>query len=305
VFDEDQLRQMSHGERHRLMRALAAIENADPGPDQVSTRRRAIVLAVIVVCCVVLAVWIGVLAVTLPRYYRSGGWRGAWVGFDLALLTAFAVTGWAAWRRRQVLIICLVVLATLLCCDAWFDVLLDARTQGFVLSLLTAVFIELPLAGLAILGARRLLRLSISVVRRYEGDPEPQRRLRQAAIIGGSPGSHLSDLFNEPGGKAGPRRRAGPGSASAPGASDHDGDELTPGEELLDYGAGYRDAGYGGPDYGRPHDEDRGHASPDGAGPEHPVPADGGGGFPVPGSGVPAAGLQPGRARAELPAQDA
>ena len=124
----------------------------------------------IIVCCVVLAAWIGVLAVTLPRYYRSGGWRGAWVGFDLALLTAFAVTGWAAWRRRQVLIICLVVLATLLCCDAWFDVVLDARTNGFELSLLTALFVELPLAGLAVLGARRLLRLSIAVIRRYEGE---------------------------------------------------------------------------------------------------------------------------------------
>jgi hypothetical protein len=37
-------------------------------------------------------------------------------------------------RRRQVPIICLVVLATLLCCDAWFDVVLDARTAGFELS---------------------------------------------------------------------------------------------------------------------------------------------------------------------------
>jgi hypothetical protein len=304
VFDEDQLRQMSHGERHRLMRALAAIENADPGPDQVSSRRRAIVLAVIIVCCVVLAVWIGVLAVTLPRYYRSGGWRGAWVGFDLALLTAFAVTGWAAWRRRQVLIICLVVLATLLCCDAWFDVLLDARTQGFMLSLLTAVFIELPLAGLAILGARRLLRLSISVIRRYEGDPAPHRRLRQAAIIGGSPGSHLSDLFNEPGGRPGPRRGAGPGSAFVPGASDHGGDELTPGDgDLADGGARYRDAGYGGPDYGRPHDEGREYAGPDGAGPDHPGP--GGAGLRVSGGRDPAAGLPAGRARAEQPAPDA
>jgi hypothetical protein len=251
VFDEDQLREMSHSERHRLMRALAAAEHADPSADHVSRRRRAIALTVIIVCCVVLAVWIGVLAVTLPRYYRSGGWRGAWVGFDLALLTAFAVTGWAAWRRRQVLIICLVVLATLLCCDAWFDVLLDARTKGFELSLLSAVFIELPLAGLAILGARRLLRLSISVVRRYEGETGDAPSLRQAKIIGGSPGSHLSDLFHEPGAKPGPRRSLRADSASAAGASDHGGDELDPGSGTLEYGAAeYERAGYGGPDYG-------------------------------------------------------
>jgi hypothetical protein len=241
VFDEDRLREMSHAERHRLMRALAAVEDADPDADQVSSRRRAMALAVIIVCCVVLAAWIGVLAVTLPRYYRSGGWRGAWVGFDLALLTAFAVTGWAAWRRRHVLIICLVVLATLLCCDAWFDVLLDARTKGFELSLLTALFIELPLAGLAVLGARRLLHLSIAVVRRYEGETGDAPRLRQAKIIGGSPSSHLSDLFTEPGPRPGPRGSPGPASASAPGASDHgDGD----------YGADYGGGDYGGGDYG-------------------------------------------------------
>jgi hypothetical protein len=225
VFDEDQLRQMSHGERHRLMRALAAAENDDPSADQVSSRRRAIVLAVIIVCCVVLAAWIGVLAVTLPRYYRAGGWRGAWVGFDVVLLAAFALTGWAAWRRRQVLIICLVVLATLLCCDAWFDVLLDARTRGFELSLLTALFIELPLAGLAILGARRLLHMSIAVVRRYEGESGDPPSLRQAKIIGGRPSSHLSDLFSEACPQPGSKRSPGPASASAPGASDHgDGD---------------------------------------------------------------------------------
>jgi hypothetical protein len=251
VFDEDQLREMSHSERHRLMRALAAVENADQIADQVSSRRRAIVLAAIVICCVVLAAWIGVLAVTLPRYYRAGGWRGAWVGFDIVLLTAFAVTGWAAWRRRQVLIICLVVLATLLCCDAWFDVLLDARTKGFELSLLSALLVELPLAALAILGARRLLRMSIAVVRRYEGELGDAPSLRQAKIIGGSPGSHLSDLFNQPGAKPGSRRSQGPASAPAPGASDHGDDELEPGPGGLEYSdAGYERPGYGGPGYG-------------------------------------------------------
>jgi hypothetical protein len=197
VFDEDQLREMSHADRHKLMRVLAAIEHADPDAQHASPRRRAIILAMILVCCVILAAWIGILAVTLPRYYRSGGWRGAWVGFDLALLAAFAVTGWAAWRRRQVLIICLVVLATLLCCDAWFDVVLDARTSGFMLSVLSAVFIELPLAALAILGARRLLRLSMALIRKYEGETGETPSLRQANLVGGTAGSHLSNLFTE------------------------------------------------------------------------------------------------------------
>jgi hypothetical protein len=197
MFDDEQLRELGHAERLRLIRALVALEKAEPAADGTVRRRRMVALAAIIVCCVILAAWIGVLAVTLPRYYRSGGWRGAWVGFDLAELAAFAATGWAAWRRRQVLIICLVVLATLLCCDAWFDVVLDARTSGFELSLLSAVVIELPLATLAGWGARRLLQMTVAVVRRYEGEPAPAPSLWQARLIGGLPGPHLRELFSE------------------------------------------------------------------------------------------------------------
>ena len=161
MIDEAELRRMSPHERMRLQRALAALDAPRAHADPRAGRRRAVALVVIIGCCLALAAWTGVLAVTLPGFYRAGGWRGAWVGFDIALLAAFAATGWAAWRRRQVLIICLVVLATLLCCDAWFDVVLDAHTSGFWLSLLTALLVELPLAAMAMLGARRLLRQTI------------------------------------------------------------------------------------------------------------------------------------------------
>jgi hypothetical protein len=194
---EEELRNLSREERLSLMRALVVLDTADAAVARAGARRRAIVLAAIVVCCVVLAAWIAVLALTLPRYYRAGGWRGAWVGFDLALLVTFATTGWAAWRRRQVLVICLVVLATLLCCDAWFDVVLDARTKGFELSLLSALLIELPLAAFAIIGARRLLRMTVAVVRRYEGEVGPAPRLREARLVAGSHGSNLSDLLGK------------------------------------------------------------------------------------------------------------
>jgi hypothetical protein len=197
LYDEGQLRSMTPQERLELKRALAAIDQQAIG-DAAAGRRRAIVLIVVAVCCVVLAAWIGVLAATLPRYYRSGGWRGAWVGFDLALLGAFAATGWASWRRRQILIICLVVLATLLCCDAWFDVVLDAHTKGFQASLLSALFIELPLAALAVLGARRLLRMTNAVMLRYRGMPGPVPRLRKIPLVGVEPGRPLTDLLVEP-----------------------------------------------------------------------------------------------------------
>lgn len=172
MIDEAELRQMSPRERASLMRTLAALDVprlAGSG----SRRRRQLFLIGMIGCCVLLAAWIGVLVVTLPRYYRAGDWRGAWVGFDAAELVTFAVTAWAAWRGRQLLIMCLIVLATLLLADAWFDVTLDLRTSGFLLSLLSALFIEIPLALVAILGARRLLRLTIGRIRAHDGLPGP------------------------------------------------------------------------------------------------------------------------------------
>src|SRR5215469_16622483 len=198
MLDYQDLRRMSPRERLRLRQMLAELDAPDPRGRLASQRRRTIVLALVIACCVALAAWIGVLATTLPRYYRAGDWRGAWVGFDVALLLAFAASGWAAWRRRQILIICLVVLATLLCCDAWFDVVLDARTSGFEVSLLSAVLIELPLAAVAILGARRLVRVTSAVMQRYRGGAGPVPRLRDMPLVGVGPDRPLSDLLTEP-----------------------------------------------------------------------------------------------------------
>jgi len=188
VFDEAELRRMSPKERARLMQALAVLDMprlSSPG----STRRRKLFLLGTIVCCVLLAAQIGVLAVTLPRYYRTGDWHGAWVGFDVALLVTFAVTAWAAWRGRQVLIMCLIVLATLLLADAWFDVTLDVRTSGFMVSLLSALLIEIPLAVVAIIGARRLLRLTIARIRNREGLTGPVPSLWRIPLFGPEEGA--------------------------------------------------------------------------------------------------------------------
>ena len=191
MFDEAELRLMSREERGRLSRMLATIDGRQfpvlPLPDRKSWRRRRIAVALSVACCVVLAAWIGVLAVTLPAVYRAGGWRGAWIGFDLALLAAFASIAWTAWRGKQLLIVCLVVTATLLCCDAWFDLMLDWGTREFTVSVLLAVFAELPLAVLMVLGARRLLRLTIAVAMARQGNPGPVPPLWRVALFGESP----------------------------------------------------------------------------------------------------------------------
>lgn len=184
MLDEADLRLMSPEQRARIARVLAAIDPPPPLHDPRARRRRKFVLGFIITCCIVLAAWIGILAVTLPTAYRVEGWSGAWVGFDVALLISFASVAWTAWRGKQLLIVCLLVTATLLCCDAWFDLTLDWGTSDFGLSVLLAVFAELPVAALMILGARRLLRLTIAVAMARQGQPGPVPPLWRVALLG-------------------------------------------------------------------------------------------------------------------------
>ena len=198
MIDEDDLRQMSPEERACLARVLVTLNAESVTPTPISQRRRRILIAACLVGVLVLAVWIGVLEVSLPRLYRAGGWRAAWVGFDVGLLLVFAATAWAAWRRRQVLIACLMVLATLLACDAWFDTTLDWGTRGFMVSLLSAFLVELPLAVVALIGARRLIRLTAGRLEVLNGVPGPVPPFWRVPLFGEYPGSYRSLLHKPP-----------------------------------------------------------------------------------------------------------
>lgn len=164
---------MSLDERRQLARLLAAIDEPHMLADRRFESRRRLALLIFMGSCVVLVGWIVVLMLTLPKHYTASHWRPAWVGFDIALLGAFAATAWASWRERQVLVLCLTITATLLCCDAWFDLVLDLGTPNFVMSLVSAVVAEIPLAALLFTGAWRLMRMSVGVVMRLEGIISP------------------------------------------------------------------------------------------------------------------------------------
>jgi hypothetical protein len=175
VIDVAELRRMSPAERRQLARVLTELDGPPPGeqspdPDAVANpyltdaklrRQRRLALLVAAGCCVILAGWIVVLGATLPRHFDAHHWRAVWVNFDVVLLAAFAATAWAIWRERQVLILLLVGIGTMLCCDAWFDVGTSLATKGLWLSLVSALFAELPLAFLAFAGARRLLKATV------------------------------------------------------------------------------------------------------------------------------------------------
>jgi hypothetical protein len=104
------------------------------------------VAPVFIVCSVVLIPWIVYLGLSLPARQVSRHYDAAWVGFDVFELIALAATGYFALRRSRYLALASASAATLLVCDAWFDVLTSPRHQ-MIESIALAVFVELPLAG--------------------------------------------------------------------------------------------------------------------------------------------------------------
>jgi hypothetical protein len=204
VINEADLRDMSPSERRKLARTLAVVDYPHPLLGIYLARGRRLGALVSIIACVVLVGWIIVLVLTLHRSFHAQHWKGAWVGFDLILLAAFAATGWAFWRGRQIVIAFLIVTGTLLCCDAWFDVVLDAGSSDVWLSVASAVIVELPLAFLMFNAARRLIRLSALVAVGEAGDSSDCAELPDDAL----PPLWKIPLFGVTGHAQG--RRAGP-----------------------------------------------------------------------------------------------
>ncbi|MBM9507582.1 hypothetical protein [Actinacidiphila acididurans] len=145
-----------------------------PSPHDPHLRHlRRLFLAVVTASFLFLIPWIGYLSASLPNHHEVSQWRLAWVGFDAALIVVIGVTAVCAWRRLQIFIPWAVMTATLLCCDAWFDIVLDWNSDEFTGAVLTAVFAELPLALLLFYVARKVIRLTVIIAWYRAGRTEP------------------------------------------------------------------------------------------------------------------------------------
>ena len=167
-WSDDELASLTSDERAELLRRLAAAS----GDELVGAvnRHRRVYVRLLLLCGIGLIPWIVGLGLTLPARYSAHHWRLAWVGFDVALLTAILMTAWAAWRLRQVVILAAIVTGTLLVTDAWFDVVTSGSHRDFVISIATAVLAELPLAAVMFHTAHRALRLTTHRARELAGD---------------------------------------------------------------------------------------------------------------------------------------
>lgn len=170
---------LDDGDRQRLARWITEL-SAPYARSPVAERRRRRVLATATAAALVLVPWLALLAATLPDRHRDHEWRLAWVGFDGALALAFAATAWFGWRNRQIVITAFIVTATLLLCDAWFDVVLSWGGREQRSAILTALVGEVPFAAFLLIVYHRVLRAMTTQVwrdRGFEGAPPPLRRL--------------------------------------------------------------------------------------------------------------------------------
>jgi hypothetical protein len=129
-------------------------------PEQAKRRRRA-TIELLWVCTIALIPWTIYLGLSLPDSYSTRHWSVAWTGFDVLELLALAATAYFGWKRRQALIGTAIAAATLLICDAWFDITLNLGTPEVWWSIGSAVLIELPLAFFLIHRVTLLLRLTM------------------------------------------------------------------------------------------------------------------------------------------------
>ncbi|MEU2613457.1 hypothetical protein ABZ570_18005 [Micromonospora sp. NPDC007271] len=128
--------------------------------------------------------WVVYLALTLPRHAVTAHYRAAWVGFDLGLAALLGLTGWHAYRGNRQVVLAATGTATLLVVDAWFDVTTTAAGPDLFMSVLLAVLIELPLAGVCLWIARHADRMVERRLRQLADRAEHAEFADQAETVG-------------------------------------------------------------------------------------------------------------------------
>ena len=92
--------------------------------------------------------WTLWLTFSLPSRHLTDHYDLAWVGFDIGLATALALTAKATIRRSPWVVPLAAATGTMLLCDAWFDVVTSRGGGERAEALFEAFLAELPLAVL-------------------------------------------------------------------------------------------------------------------------------------------------------------
>ncbi len=124
--------------------------------------------ALLALVAVTLVPWTLYLTFTLPSRHVTLHYDVAWVGFDVALASAFAATTLAALRRSHWLVPLAAVTGTMLVCDAWFDVV-TSHSGGEMWEAVAEAIRSTALAalcGLIVYDAEKFLEATVNRFRR-------------------------------------------------------------------------------------------------------------------------------------------
>jgi hypothetical protein len=147
-------------------------------------RSRRWLLLVLGGVAVALLPWIGYLSVALPSKHVARHWQVAWVGLDIAEVSALVATLVALVRNSPAVTVLASIAGTLLVCDAWFDVLTAQPGSDFAWALTFALIAELPLAALCFWIAFEVAEVLDAIVaeeRALAADPPPTSQPAQRA----------------------------------------------------------------------------------------------------------------------------
>ena len=89
--------------------------------------------------------WTIWLASSLNPHHVTHRWDLAWSGFDSVLAVSFLLTAFAAWHRRPWLPAAAAATGALLVADAWFDIVLESRSNDLEVAVMEACLAEVPL----------------------------------------------------------------------------------------------------------------------------------------------------------------
>ena len=128
--------------------------------------------------------WTVFLGYTLPRRYDARHWSLLWIGFDVILCVVLTTFAWLTWKRRQLMLVTAIIAGTLLFCDAWFDVITSWGNRDHWVTVITALFAELPLAAFMFWLAYRAIRRSLAAYYAIIGQGDhPPGLLRATRLV--------------------------------------------------------------------------------------------------------------------------
>ena len=166
------------------MSALTEAEPKDDAAPPVVPRLRRWLAPLFFLAGLGLLPWTAYLIVTLPsRHLQTGYYDVAWGGFDVGLAALLVATGVGLVRRRLWVQSTATAAATMLVCDAWFDVLSSRPGPERLTALVLAALAELPSAVICLLIARHVEEVA-ERAQRYALVARRLRPRRRVAVTG-------------------------------------------------------------------------------------------------------------------------